>query len=473
VNKTLVLLALWAMSGAGWAADPRPNILFLFADDQRADTIAALGNPVIKTPSLDRLAHAGLAFSRAYMQGSMNSATCVPSRAMLLSGRNLFHISEKLSHNAAFDETWPAAFGRAGYTTFMTGKWHNGPPSLPHSFQIARSVFVGGMGDPLKLELSDMVDGQLTPAHIVDQHSCAIFADETVRFLKEHKGGPFFGYVPFDAPHDPHIVPADFSFNYNPASIFLPLSFLPQHPWDNGEMTVRDEKLMPWPRTPEGTKAYLAEYYRYITYLDEQIGRILDALAASPYATNTIVVFSADSGVACGSHGLIGKQNLYEYDSIRVPLIIRGPDIPAGRRTDALCYLFDVLPTLGKLCGVSAPQGSEGIEFSAALHDPDRPARAKMMFAYKKVQRAFRDERWKFIRYPQVDKTQLFDLQTDPQEVTNLAYLPQYIGKVAELTERLKKEQQESGDTEPLTVAITKHAGWTIPGKKLPPKISR
>jgi arylsulfatase A-like enzyme len=466
----LLLACAWLPAAVAAAEPPKLNILFLFADDQRADTIAALGNPVIKTPNLDRLVHAGLAFNRAYMQGGMNAATCVPSRAMLLSGRNLFHISEKLMHDGKFDETWPAAFGRAGYTTFMTGKWHNGPSALPHSFQIARSVFAGGMGNPLQLKLSDMVDGKLTPPHVSAEHSCAIFADETIRFLKEHKDGPFFAYVPFDAPHDPHIVPADFSFNYDSARIPLPLNFLPQHPWDNGEMTVRDEKLMKWPRTPAGVKDYLAEYYRYITYLDTQVGRILDALAASPFATNTIIVFSADSGVACGSHGLIGKQNVYEYDSVRVPLVISGPDIPAGRRTDAMCYLFDVLPTLGKLCAVSAPAASDGIDFSASLRDPAMPARPEMMFAYKDVQRAFRDERWKLIRYPQVDKTQLFDLQADPQEATNLAYLPSYAAKVAELTARLQKEQQRSGDTAPLTVAQPKPAEWTPRAKDFDPK---
>jgi arylsulfatase A-like enzyme len=235
-------------------------------------------------------------------------------------------------------------------------------------------------------------------------------------------------------------------------------------------MTVRDEKLMKWPRTPAGVKDYLAEYYRYITYLDTQVGRILDALAASPFATNTIIVFSADSGVACGSHGLIGKQNVYEYDSVRVPLVISGPDIPAGRRTDAMCYLFDVLPTLGKLCAVSAPAASDGIDFSASLRDPAMPARPEMMFAYKDVQRAFRDERWKLIRYPQVDKTQLFDLQADPQEATNLAYLPSYAAKVAELTARLQKEQQRSGDTAPLTVAQPKPAEWTPRAKDFDPK---
>ena len=452
-----------AMIGCALAIEPKPNILFLFADDQRADTIAALGNPVIKTPNLDRLAHDGLAFDRAYMQGSMNGATCVPSRAMLLSGRNLFHISEKLMRDGKFDDTWPAAFGRDGYSTFMTGKWHNDPLAVAHNFQIARSVFTGGMGDPMHIPLKNLIDGHLSAAQRPPKHGCEIFADQVIRFLTETKQGPFLAYVPFDAPHDPHIVPEDFPVKYDPASIPLPPNFLPQHPWNNGEMTIRDEKLMPWPRTPEGVRAYLADYYRYVSYLDSQIGRILDALAASPHANNTIVVFSADSGVACGSHGLIGKQNLYEYDSIRVPLIMRGPGIPAGQRTNAMCYLFDVLPTLGKLCAVPAPQGNDGIEFSATMLDPKKPARTEMMFAYKNLQRAIRDERWKLIRYPQVDKTQLFDLRADPLETTNLADRPEYAEKIAELTGRLQSEQRKSGDSAPLAIANPKPAGWTPP----------
>ncbi len=120
------VVTLCVVGGSLRAAHPaKPNILFLFTDDQRADTIAALGNPIIQTPNLDRLARAGVAFNRAYMQGGMQGATCVPSRAMLLSGQSLFHIDEKLLR----DETWPAAFGRAGYTTFMSGKWHNGEVS--------------------------------------------------------------------------------------------------------------------------------------------------------------------------------------------------------------------------------------------------------------------------------------------------------------------------------------------------------
>lgn len=444
------------------AATSRPNILILLGDDMRADAIAALGNPVVKTPNLDRLARGGLTFNRAYMQGGMHGATCVPSRAMLLSGRCLFHVDEKLMR----DETWPEAFGRAGYTTFISGKWHNGDASLVKSFQTARSVFLGGMTNPMRAKLSDIVQGKVGPAKLSAKHACEVFADQAIRFLSEPKSGPFFCYVPFDAPHDPHIVPDDFPVHYDASRIPLPANFLPVHPWDNGEMTVRDEQLLPWPRTPDRVRAMLAEYYRYISYLDSQIGRVLDALEASPFARSTIVVFTADSGVARGSHGLIGKQNLYEYDSIRVPLIIGGPGIPAGRRTNAMCYLFDVLPTLGKLAGVAAPPTSEGVDFGATLRNPSRPARGEMLFAYRDVQRAFRDERWKLIRYPWVDKTQLFDLQADPQETVNLADEPKYESRVAELTASLQKLQREFGDAAPLKVAHPKPADWTPPVKK-------
>ncbi len=284
-----------------------------------------------------------MAFTRAYMQGGFNGATCVPSRAMLLSGQSLFHADEKLMRH----ETWPAAFGRAGYTTFATGKWHNGKPSLPLSFQQARAIFAGGMTDPLKAPLSDLENGKLTEPQLCPKHACEAFADEAVRFLKEHKGGPFFCYVAFDGPHDPHIVPEGYPVHYAADKKLLPPNFLPQHPFDNGEMANRDETLLPHPRSAQAIQSMIADYYRYISFLDMQIGRILDALAASPYASNTFVVFAADSGVARGSHGLIGKQNLYEH-SMRVPLIIAGPGIPAGTQTAAMCYLYDVLAHAGQ-----------------------------------------------------------------------------------------------------------------------------
>lgn len=440
------------------AAEPqKPNVLFLFADDQRADTIAALGNSQIQTPNLDRLVKRGLAFNRAYMQGAMQGATCVPSRAMLLSGRSLFRVDEKLQR----DPTWPRVFGEAGYTTFISGKWHNTPGSIPKSFQQGRALFIGGMTDPMNAKLSDLIDGKITPAAPSHKHTCEAFADEAIRFLKTSKG-PFFCYVPFNAPHDPHTVPEGFPIRYDAAKLALPPNILPQHPWNNGEMSNRDEKLLSWPRTPEKVRELNAEYYRYISYLDSQIGRILDALDDSPHARNTIVVFSADSGVARGSHGLVGKQNLYEH-SVRVPLVFAGPGIAANRRTDAMCYLFDVLPTLGKLCGVPAPKTSEGIEFASVLSDPAKPARTQLMFAYRGVQRAFRDDRWKLIRYPQVNKTQLFDLEADPNELVDLAGKPEQAGTLSRLMLLLKAAQEQFGDEQALTIANPKPADWTPP----------
>eukprot|EP00456_Euglypha_rotunda_P039590 TRINITY_DN304_c1_g1_i3.p1 TRINITY_DN304_c1_g1~~TRINITY_DN304_c1_g1_i3.p1 ORF type:complete len:465 (+),score=122.61 TRINITY_DN304_c1_g1_i3:982-2376(+) len=440
---------------------PKPNVLILFMDDQQAATIAALGNSHIQTPNLDRLVKRGLSFDRAYMQGGLNGATCIPSRAMLLTGQSLFRIDEKLLR----DETWPAAFGKAGYATFITGKWHNGPSSIPVSFQEARGIFAGGMTDPLKAKLSDVVDGKLAVPVLAAKHACAVFADEAITFLKKKQDRPFFCYVAFDGPHDPHIVPADFPVTYDPDKIPLPPNFLPQHPWNNGEMIVRDELLLPWPRPPQQVCEMLAEYYRYISYLDQQIGRILDVLEASPQSKNTIVVFAADSGVARGQHGLIGKQNLYEH-SVRVPLIIAGPGIPEDERTDALCYLFDVLPTLGKLCDVPKPPTSEGIELTATINDPRHAARSHLAFAYKGVQRAFRDDRWKLIRYPQINKTQLFDLQADPMEITNLAEQPEQAAKVKELLSLMAAELKQFGDTTPLTSEAPLPAEWTPPLKK-------
>jgi arylsulfatase A-like enzyme len=464
----VLMLLAWPGASALPAAEPaKPNVLFIFADDQRADTIAALGNSVIHTPNLDRIVQRGMAFNRAYMQGGLNAATCIPSRAMLLSGKSLFRVDEHLTRQ----DTWPAAFGRAGYRTFIAGKWHNGTPSLLKSFQDGRAIFIGGMGNPMEVPLWDITGGKLVPsaASSPPKHACERMADAVVQFLKEGAGKPFFCYLPFDAPHDPHIVPENYPVHYDPAKIPLPPNYPPRHPFDNGEMTIRDEQLLPWPRPPDAVRSMIADYYRYISYLDSQIGRVLDALEASPYAKNTIVVFAADSGVARGSHGLIGKQNLYELDSVRVPLIIAGPGIAANQRNEAMCYLFDVLPTLGKICGVAAPPESEGIDLGAALRDPAAPGRTQLLFAYKNVQRAILQGNSKLIRYPYANQTQLFDLQLDPFEENNLADQPEQAGQVAAMTALLRQEMERFGDRAPLQIGPGEAGGSPLPSASLLP----
>ncbi len=155
---------------------------------------------------------------------------------------------------------------------------------------------------------------------------------------------------------------------------------------------------------------------------------------------------------------------------MRVPLIISGPGIPANQRTDAMCYLFDVLPTLGQLCAITTPAQSEGVELSATLREAAAPARPQLMFACKNAQRTVLQGNWKLIRYPFANRTQLFDLRLDPHEIDNLADQPEHAAKLAEITALLEQEMKDFGDNAKLTIANSKPAEWTPPGGTLPGK---
>ena len=439
-----------ALAGRHLAAETaRPNVLFLFSDDQRADTIAALGNPHARTPNLDRLAAQGTAFTRAYCMGALQGAVCIPSRAMVLTGRTLFRIKG----NLAGQTTWPEMFAQSGYATFMTGKWHNDAESAVRVFQQGQVIFVGGMGDPYKLSVQDIsLEHKFVNERESGEHSVKLFADGAIAFLDAQKDRqqPFLCYVAFNAPHDPRVAPEPFHAKANADKPPLPPNFLPQHPFNSGALVGRDEELAPWPRTPEIVRQHLADYHASIEFLDQQIGRILDALAVSGRGENTIIVFASDHGLAIGSHGLFGKQNLYDH-SMRAPLIIAGPGLPKGNAREALCYLLDVFPTLGELASINAPEGSEGRSLVPVLSGRETQARPDIFSAYTKVQRAIRDERWKLIVYPQVNKTQLFDLQSDPNEMHDLSGNPQHAAEVPRLMALLRERQKDYGDAQPLT----------------------
>lgn len=353
----LVLLVWLAIQAASVRGGSPPNILFLFADDQRADTIGAWGNPHIRTPNLDRLAREGFSFRGNYCFGSNSGAVCVPSRAMLMSGRTWFDARPNLEGATLL----PELLGSAGYSTFATGKWHNERPSFKRAFQAGRSVFFGGMADHTKVPVVDLVDGQYTPVRTAPRFSSEEFAEAAIQFLRGHDGGrPFFCYVAFTAPHDPRNPPEAFREMYYRDPPPLPENFLPVHPFDNGWVrNLRDENLAGFPRDPKVIREQLCEYYGAITHLDGQVGRILEALAATPFATNTVIVYAADHGLAMGSHGLLGKQSVYEH-SMRCPLIVAGPGVPRGRETRAFTYLFDLYPTLAGLAGVAGPPNLAG-----------------------------------------------------------------------------------------------------------------
>ena len=438
----------------------RPNILFFFTDDQRYDTIAALGNTDVSTPTMDRLVAAGTAFTHAHIPGGTSPAVCMPSRAMLHTGRTLFHIEEAGRGIPEKHVLMGEVFREAGYRTFGTGKWHNGPRAYARSFTDGAEIFFGGMEDHWNVpacRFDPAGQYEVSTPHCVamarsnelryrkcdhvtaGKHSSELFAEATVGFLEGYDSeDPFFAYVSFMAPHDPRTMPRKYLDMYDPETIPLPPNFMGGHPFDNGELKVRDEVLAAFPRTPEEVRRHIAEYYAMITHLDAQMARVLAALERTGKADNTIVVFAGDNGLAVGQHGLMGKQSNYDH-SVRVPLIMAGPGVPRGERRDAFVYLLDIMPTLCELTGLQIPASVEGRSLVPTLRDPSRRVRDTLYFAYTDKHRAVRDRQFKLIEYVVAGRrtTQLFDLENDPWELQNLAGDPGHDAKQAELRAEL------------------------------------
>ena len=430
----------------------RPNILFLFTDDQRFNTIHALNCPEIHTPNMDKLLRNGVSFTRAHIMGGTSGAVCMPSRAMLLTGKTLFHLNNRGANIPDEHIMFPEVYKKAGYKTFGTGKWHNSRQAYARCFTHGGKVFFGGMSDHLKVPVHDFdPSGQYSKQNqtIGKVFSSNLFSDEAIKFLENDiDDDPFLLYVSYTAPHDPRMAPKEYADMYPPEKIPVPKNFMPQHPFDNGEMNVRDEMLAPFPRTEKIVQEHISAYYAMITHLDAQIGRILEALERSGKAENTIIVFAGDNGLAVGNHGLMGKQNLYEH-SVRVPLIFTGPGIPRGKQTEALCYLSDIYPTLCELAGLEKPNSVEGKSLVPALNNYQAKIRDSLFLAYTKLQRGVRThDNWKLIKYNVhgEQRTQLFNLNNDPDELNNLADLENYQIRQKELTELLNNYMNELGD---------------------------
>jgi arylsulfatase A-like enzyme len=233
---------------------------------------------------------------------------------------------------------------------------------------------------------------------------------------------------------------------YDPDKLPLPKNFMPQHPFDNGEMWVRDEMLAPHPRTPATVRRHLADYYGMISHLDAQIGRIFAALKETGHADDTVILFAGDNGLAVGQHGLFGKQSLYEH-SARMPLIVAGPGVPKGS-SDALVYLLDSFPTVCDLIGLQPPAGVEGKSLAPIIRGTQEQVRDYVLLAYRQMQRAIREPRWKLIKHHVGGEkaVQLFDLDSDPWELRNLADDPACAAHRQRLEATLTKARAAADD---------------------------
>jgi arylsulfatase A-like enzyme len=322
----------------------------------------------------------------------------------------------------------------AGYASIRSGKFENNPNQLDRDFD-------------------QHVDGQTAEGN----------ADNIIAFIQAHAGKkPLFLYFAPHEPHDPQYATDEFYRMYKPQDMPLPENFLPLHPFDNGEMTVRDEQTLPWPRTQQSVAGKLARYAASTSYFDAQAGRILGALKKAGQFDNTIFIIAGDNGLSLGEHGLLGKQNLYEFGGMHVPLVFCGPGIPKGR-IRAFAYLMDVYPTLCELAGMPVPEGLDARSQAPVITGKARCVRDTLFTAYRDCQRSIRDDRWKLIRYPLIDKTQLFDLLNDPHEMKDLAGDVQYAGKIDELITLLRQAQRVHGDRAPLKVTNPKPAEWSPP----------
>lgn len=432
-------------------ASDAPHIVLIVTDDQRADTIAAWGNPHIRTPHLDALSERGTSFRRAYCLGSRGGAVCVPSRAMIHAGRPYFGLDLAMKEGTP---TIGGQLGEAGYTTFHAGKWHNGRMSVRRSFQSGRSIMFSGMSDHRAAPITDWDGEEFSETRAATGHSSEVFADAAIEFLgsREQGAAPFFLSLAFSAPHDPRDPPRPWARPYYAEPPPLPANFMPEHPFDNGLLVLRDEVLAPWPRPRDVVRDQLAEYYGLIEHLDSQIGRVLAAVDALDDGRDVLIVYVADHGLALGSHGLLGKQNLYEH-SMRAPMIIAGPGFPAGESTHALTYLTDVHATIGAAAGLVRKTDPRWCrDLGPAARGEEGDPRQALLLAMGKTQRALSNGRWKLIRYPEVDHTQLFDLASDPHELVNLSTRPEHAERVASMMTLLQNLMDHAGDDAPLVV---------------------
>lgn len=447
-----LLLLVLGLSTVLPAAD-RPNILFIIADDLTDTALGCYGNTVCRTPNLDRLAAQGVRFTRAYCQGTY----CGPSRASFLSGYypHATGVQGYLSPREAIGDraTWPQHFKNAGYHTARVSKiFHMGVPggieegsdgaddplSWSERFNSPGPEWrAPGRGETLEKNPDGRkpVMGGNTFVVVAadgddDVHSDGKTAAKACELLATPRREPFFLAVGFVRPHVPFVAPKKYFDLYPPESMVLPEKV--PGDWDDIPKPGINYKTSVNMQMDEvRQKKALAGYYAAVSYMDAQVGRVLEALERSGQADNTIIIFTSDHGYHLGEHDFWAKVSLHD-ESARVPLLIRAPGLKPGVR-DALVELIDLFPTTAKLCGLEVPARLQGRDLAPVLADPKAAVReAAFSVAGTSKGLLLRDERWAFLQYGEDARggVELYDMQTDPRQIHNLAALPEHADRV-------------------------------------------
>ncbi|MHC4075969.1 MAG: sulfatase family protein [Planctomycetota bacterium] len=451
----------------------QPNILWIMADQFNANCLGTAGRAV-KTPNLDLLQKDGVRFDRAYC----NNPICSPSRITFITGQ--YPCNHKLLGNDNFDfeesnkNSLSALFRSNGYQTALIGKSHMVGLWDREGFEYIRycDLCDSDPDDPMSVDyfkylhshsLADDYDLGTHPAGhpgadrtafvstIPKKHCVETWTgDEALHFLeKRDVNRPFFMHLSFQRPHPPLTVPSDSGLLYNPDEIVLPEStadlfenkFKGHHP----AMEQCFDKVHGCPYRPRDKKELrrqLAFYYSLITYIDEQIGRVLNFLKESGDYDNTVIVFTSDHGDFAGEHGLILK-NLGIFESLhRIPFIITYPSCPAGKVIDKIVESVDMYPTVCELAAIDVPSCVDGRSMLDIIEN-NAPGRAETICEWDFIEHynckvnAIRTSHYRLVYFNSEQGGELYDLAKDPGEMYNLYNKPEYEDIRAELMAKL------------------------------------
>ncbi len=450
----------------------KPNFLFVLVDDQSPFDLKTYDpNSELISPNINRLAQEGMVFESAYHMGSWSGAVCTPSRHMIMSGRTLWHLPsyrKNFQNPNAPDslelQTMGAVFNRAGYKTMRTCKKGNSYAAANAQFTVVRDASKRGG---------------------TEETGSAWHGKQVLDYLNEREQSqeknPFLIYFGFSHPHDtrdgtPELLAKYGAVNHtdtsslppsNPKQPTLQPNYLPAHPFFHGHPTLRDEERVSgvWKnRDEQSIRNELGREYACSENIDIQLGKVLNKLEQMGELDNTYIIYTSDHGIAIGRHGLMGKQNLYEH-TWRVPLIVKGPGIEAGKRVKGNVYLADILPTLCDLANISIPNTVESKSFEPILSGEKKSIREVMYGVYsggtKPGMRSVKKGDWKLIKYDLMDgeiqETQLFNLAENPHEYlaehertteieNNLANNPKYADKLNEMEALLLEQMQLHDD---------------------------
>ncbi len=447
-------------ASAGAAESKIKNVLFLISDDLKASTLGAYGDRVVETPHIDALAKRGMIFQRGYCQGT----SCGPSRRSFMRSRywdengktmgenfiengfysarvgKIFHMKvpgDIIAGTNGLDveDCWTERYNSAGLEAHTAGTY-----SL-YNHDIETTSMKNRMStaqhDRWFVSVRYEGDGSDQPDYKT--------ASKTIELIREHgqSDRPFFIAAGFVRPHYPNVAPQQYFDKYPYQNIPLPetragdLDDVPE--LGHTRVTSLND---PIGKYPDNQKKFWGAYYATITYMDDQVGRIMAELDRQGLRDSTAIVFIGDHGYHLGEHFFWQKSNLHE-DVTRVPFIVSAPGFEPGE-TDSIAELADLYPTLAELVGISYPDTVQGKSLVRVLKDATATVREDAFTVHGPKDLALRGDRWAYMRYKD-DSEELYDMKQDPKQFTNLARDPQFAGVLAEQRERLRARVAAAG----------------------------